>query len=231
MPIISYSWPVLSPAASFRLHLRRLDTLTLATTRSPFNPQTPKYTRHPVYVALSTLTSSHSPSPSLFPISTVLPSSRFSISSCSHRPARMDHLSSRFRRIKKQSSPASPTTTLAGSPPDRSPLESKLNSGGQREPPSTVAPPTLTIPTGQPISNAPKSPFRRGFTFRHSNKRARSPAPPQPPPVPAIVSQDGTVEHDKSTLLKDDDKTGQGATEEKPKPKMPAFLNLSENGT
>ncbi|KAI4864038.1 phosphatases II [Hypoxylon rubiginosum] len=141
----------------------------------------------------------------------------------------MDHLSSRFRRIKKQSSPASPTTTLAGSPPDRSPLESKLNSGGQREPPSTVAPPTLTIPTGQPISNAPKSPFRRGFTFRHSNKRARSPAPPQPPPVPAIVSQDGTVEHDKSTLLKDDDKTGQGATEEKPKPKMPAFLNLSEN--
>ncbi|KAI6083458.1 phosphatases II [Hypoxylon rubiginosum] len=141
----------------------------------------------------------------------------------------MDHLSSRFRRIKKQSSPASPATTLAGSPPDRSPLESKLNTGGQREQPAVV-PPTLTIPTNQPPSNPPKSPFRRGFTFRHSNKRARSPAPPQQvPPVPAIVSQDGIVEHEKPTTIKDEDKNGQGITKEKPKPKMPAFLNLSES--
>ncbi|KAI1773332.1 phosphatases II [Hypoxylon cercidicola] len=142
----------------------------------------------------------------------------------------MEHLSSRFRRIKKQSSPASPTTTLAGSPPDRSPLESKLNNGGQREQPSTVAPPTLTIPTSQPASNPPKSPFRRGFTFRHSNKRPRSPAPPQQvPPVPAIVSQDGTVEPEKAAILKDEDKNGQCAIKETPKPKMPAFLNLSES--
>ncbi|KAI0165416.1 phosphatases II [Hypoxylon sp. FL1284] len=136
----------------------------------------------------------------------------------------MDHISSRLRRMKKQSSPASPTTTLAGSPPDRSPMESKLNSAGHREPL-----PTLTVPTGPPITSGPKSPFRRGFGFR-SNKRARSPAPPplQVSPLPAIVSQDGTVEPDKSATVKEQDKNGQSANAEQPKPTMPAFLSFSD---
>ncbi|KAI0836049.1 phosphatases II [Hypoxylon sp. FL0890] len=147
----------------------------------------------------------------------------------------MEHLSSRFRRTRRAAptTPTRPTTPpgaiLTGSPPDKSSSERRL---GQRE-----LPPTLTIPTAHPSSNdtSLKSPFRRGFHFRHSHKRARSPAPASLPvsTSPATAAgQDGAVENNNSTPVENEEKGKDGEQvvkdKSKPEPKMPAFLTLSE---
>ncbi|KAI0886719.1 phosphatases II [Annulohypoxylon maeteangense] len=140
----------------------------------------------------------------------------------------MDHLSSRFRRSKRGPPTTPQLGSPAGSPPDKSSSERKLGpTANQRE-----QPPSLTISTTHlPLDNMPpKSPFRRGFHFRNSNKRARSPTSASlPAPVsPAVVTQDGTVEPDKLTPANGDDKNGTEAAMETPKPNIPAFLTLSE---
>ncbi|KAI2463717.1 phosphatases II [Annulohypoxylon bovei var. microspora] len=151
----------------------------------------------------------------------------------------MDHLSSRFRRSKR-GSPATPQSgslagSLAGSPPDKSSSERKLGAtNGATGTNQREQPPSLTISTTQlPRENTPlKSPFRRGFHFRNSHKRARSPTPVSLPvstsTSPAVVSQDGTVEQDKLTPANSEDKDGMEAVVETPKLKIPAFLTLSD---
>ncbi|KAI0382438.1 phosphatases II [Hypomontagnella monticulosa] len=142
----------------------------------------------------------------------------------------MDHLSSRFRRTKKDSPITPPSGLPSGSPPDKSSSERKLGPPGRVEPP-----PALTIPTTHSHNDPPpKSPFRRGFHFRHSHKRARSPTPAslQVPVSPALVGQDGTVEPEKAMSVKGAaDKGGEEMAKEKPTPKptIPAFLTLSES--
>ncbi|KAI0129138.1 protein-tyrosine phosphatase-like protein, partial [Xylariales sp. AK1849] len=79
------------------------------------------------------------------------------------------------------------------------------------------------------------SPFR-GFHFRHSNKRARSPAPaslPQPT-SPAVVNQDGIVEHEmispdkNSAVLESGHGPAEQGTDARDQPMIPAFLAMSE---
>ncbi|KAI1080960.1 phosphatases II [Whalleya microplaca] len=137
----------------------------------------------------------------------------------------MDHLSSRFRRTKKASS-ASPVAAAAMSPPDTK-LVPASNHG---------SPPVLSITTTPPSSShstnsnalPPKSPFR-GFHFRHSHKRARSPTPASlPAPIsPAVVNHDGKVEHDTMSPAREPARNGGEITREKPT--IPAFLSLSES--
>ncbi|KAI1409299.1 phosphatases II, partial [Hypoxylon sp. FL1857] len=140
----------------------------------------------------------------------------------------MDHLSSRFRRTRRAAPTTPPAAISTGSPPDKSSSERRLGPINQREPP-----PTLTISTAHPSRNdiSSKSPFRRGFHFRHSNKRARSPAAASlPVSSPTSAGQDSAVEVDKSTPVESEEK-GKDAMEaikNKPKPKMPAFLTLSQ---
>ncbi|KAI1099011.1 phosphatases II [Jackrogersella minutella] len=139
----------------------------------------------------------------------------------------MDHLSSRFRRTKRPVPSTPPAGMVAGSPPDKSSSERRLGPAIQREPP-----PALTISTTQlPRSDLPmKSPFARGFRFRHSNKRARSPAPAllQVPTPSTDVGQDSTGEHGNSPQLKSEGKDEDEAVTENRVPKLPAFLTLSQ---
>ncbi|KAF3059260.1 Receptor-type tyrosine-protein phosphatase O [Daldinia childiae] len=140
----------------------------------------------------------------------------------------MDSISSRFRRTKRASPTTPPAGILSGSPPDKSSSESKLGPVGCREPP-----PTLTIPTNHASRNdlPSKSPFRRGFHFRHSHKRARSPTPASLPmsASPAIASQDSAVELGRSTPVSGiEDKSEKEMIKETPKPRIPAFLCQSQ---
>lgn len=143
----------------------------------------------------------------------------------------MDHISSRFRRNKKGPPTTPQLGSPAGSPPDKSSSERKLGSttSDRRQPP-----PSLTISTTHlPLDGMPmKSPFRQRFHFRNSNKRARSPtATTLPAPTsPAIVAQDGTVEPEKFTSANGDNKDEVDAIMATPKPKIPGFLTLSEQG-
>ena len=79
----------------------------------------------------------------------------------------------------------------------------------------------------------PKSPFRN-FHFRSSNKRARSPAPPTLaiPTPPAIVNHDGTIGHEMTSPLRyqQQQPPTNGGEMVVDKPKIPAFLTLSETG-
>ncbi|KAI2616732.1 phosphatases II [Hypoxylon sp. NC1633] len=150
----------------------------------------------------------------------------------------MDHLSSRFRRTKKNSTVSPAAALLSGSPPDKTVSDAKLNSASQRE-----APPSLTIPTDNslPKDTAVKSPFRRGFHFRRSHKRARSPAPVSPPlsatPTLETIDQDRGAESNKpaSMLARIKSKGNRirggpapkTLVEVKPKPTIPEFLTLS----
>ncbi|KAI1371201.1 phosphatases II [Hypoxylon crocopeplum] len=155
----------------------------------------------------------------------------------------MDHLPARFRRTKRTASASPATSFFSGSPPDRSTSESKLGHPNQRE-----QPPTLAIPASQSIrhDSASKSPFRRGFYFRPSHKRARSPTPTTvPPPVtPVPICYCGETGSDESAPMAmevksevkgdevkgDEVKGEEEAAKEmaKPEPKMPAFLSLSQ---
>ncbi|KAI1478930.1 phosphatases II [Daldinia eschscholtzii] len=139
----------------------------------------------------------------------------------------MESISSRFRRTKKASPTTPPSGVLSGSPPDKSSSESKLGPVGRRE-----SLPTLTIPTTNARNDHPsKSPFRRGFHFRHSHKRARSPTPASlpVPASPAVASQDSAVELGRSTPASAiEDKSEKEMIKETPKPRIPAFLTQSQ---
>ncbi|KAL7619839.1 hypothetical protein AAE478_010384 [Parahypoxylon ruwenzoriense] len=141
----------------------------------------------------------------------------------------MDRLPGRFWRSRKAPTMPSTPAARAGSPPDKSSSENKLDLANHREPP-----PMLTIPTGQPGRNAvtfqtPKSPFRRGFHFRTPHKRARSP-PPASLPIPAspvVVNQDGTIDPDMAAPAEDQLEKGGEVVVAQEKPKIPSFLALS----
>ncbi|ORY67220.1 protein-tyrosine phosphatase-like protein [Pseudomassariella vexata] len=138
----------------------------------------------------------------------------------------MDHISSRFRRTSRKGA-LSPAPT---------PVSARTSADSRLAPrPSTDSPPVLSItPTTTPPRSShssqsnhsifpPKSPLNpskfRGFHFRSSHKRARSPAPaslPQPS-SPAVVKNDGT------------DTGGRVGLEKAREPfKIPAFLAMSE---
>ncbi|RYP61556.1 hypothetical protein DL770_009767 [Monosporascus sp. CRB-9-2] len=164
---------------------------------------------------------------------------------------KIDHISSRFRRPKKTTGTTT-STSLAPSPGSSSPDVTKLAPA----PPTTQheSPPVLSITTTTPpgsshstlssISNQsdqnsnttngarnvlhpPKSPLRSFHPFR-SNKRARSPAPASLAiqTSPAVVNHNGIVEHEMTSPSKDQPQNGDGTAMDKPK--IPAFLALSE---
>ncbi|UQC81062.1 protein-tyrosine phosphatase [Colletotrichum lupini] len=151
----------------------------------------------------------------------------------------MDHLP-KFRR--KPKIPTISTTDVKTSP--------SRNGIDEQQPPQQIYPSTTVTVTGgrSPTPTKPglrKSAFR-GLHLRSSGKRLRSPPPaslPQSPP-PAIVSHDGITS---SPRPKDKDGSGGGvgagskddsassgkSSHEsfRPKPRIPAFLNLSVPGT
>ncbi|KAI1863488.1 hypothetical protein JX265_008705 [Neoarthrinium moseri] len=167
----------------------------------------------------------------------------------------MDHksFSARFRRNHRK--------TNASPPSAHSPVAVTTDgSDSAAHPPPAHAPPVLTITTtaaatpprsshsDHSIFHPPKSPFRN-FHFRSSLKRARSPAPAElpHPTSPAVVNQDGTVEHDMTSPdkspasartranggehgIQGDAETGslRQQQQEPQQPKIPAFLTMSE---
>ncbi|KAH9904456.1 phosphatases II [Xylariomycetidae sp. FL2044] len=164
---------------------------------------------------------------------TITTASTFQVQPWKSRPTTMDRLS-RFRRSKKATTPRSP----AGSPTPSNP-----DNHTSAPPTRTESPPILSItttpsttPPGSSHSNPnsshsslypPKSPFR-GFHFRNSHKRARSPAPASlpVPTSPAVVKHDGTVEPEIATSVNGHEKETDESVMEKPK--IPSFLTLSE---
>ncbi|KAI5863669.1 phosphatases II [Durotheca rogersii] len=138
----------------------------------------------------------------------------------------MDHIPGRFWRSRKVPSTPSSPATRAGSPPDKSSAERKINTVAQRQ-----SAPSLAIPDSQPARNGsmgqiPKSPFR-AFHFRSSHKRARSP-PPASLPVsasPVVVNPDITIDTNVSPPTKDKEDGGAAVVQEKPM--IPAFLAMS----
>ncbi|KAI0007310.1 phosphatases II [Xylariaceae sp. FL0662B] len=142
----------------------------------------------------------------------------------------MDHLSSRFRRTKKASS-ASPVVASTMTPPDSKQGPPTSQSTHTSHGSSPVLSIITTPPSSSHSSNSntlpPKSPFR-GFHFRHSNKRARSPTPAAlpAPTSPAVVNHNGKVEHDTMPPAKEPVRNGGEINRESPK--IPAFLSLSE---
>ncbi|KAK2064428.1 protein-tyrosine phosphatase [Colletotrichum caudatum] len=151
----------------------------------------------------------------------------------------MDHLP-KFRR-----KPKIPTisTTDVKAPPSRP--------GVDEQPPQQIFPSTTTVTvTGgrSPTSTKPglrKSAFR-GLHLRSPAKRARSPPAaslPQSPPPPAIVSHDGITSSPAPSRQKDNGGSGSGTGSKedsaasssgknsqestRPKPRIPAFLDLS----
>ncbi|KAI1385536.1 phosphatases II [Hypoxylon trugodes] len=167
----------------------------------------------------------------------------------------MDQFSARFRRPRRTTAaPATPPMgNRTGSPPDRSSSERKLAAFNQQHE-QREQPPQLTISTTNHTSNnnnnntcsprtglssksplSAKSPFR-GFHFRHSNKRARSPASATLPVAssPAITTPSG-IEYEKLTpismqsMQSMESQDEMGAPQGQPKPKIPAFLNLTPN--
>ncbi|OHF01254.1 protein-tyrosine phosphatase [Colletotrichum orchidophilum] len=147
----------------------------------------------------------------------------------------MDHLP-KFRR-----KPKIPTisTTDVKTPPSRNAID-------EQQPPQQIYPSTTVTVTGgrSPTTTKPglrKTAFR-GLHLRSSGKRLRSPPPaslPQSPP-PAIVSHDGITS---SPRQKDKEGSGVGSKNDsvssgksshesfRPKPRIPAFLDLSVPGT
>ncbi|WYZ34119.1 hypothetical protein EsH8_I_000395 [Colletotrichum jinshuiense] len=142
----------------------------------------------------------------------------------------MDHLP-KFRR-----KPKIPTISTA----DVKPAPSR-NGIDQEQPPQQIYPSTTTVTvTGgrSPTPTKPglrKSAFR-GLHLRSSAKRARSPpaaALPQSPPL-AIVTHDGVASSPASARQRDgggkDDAVSSGKSSRessRPKPRIPAFLDLS----
>ncbi|KAK9782355.1 putative Tyrosine-protein phosphatase 2 [Seiridium cardinale] len=170
----------------------------------------------------------------------------------------MEHrsFSARFRRNGRKGN----TTATASPSPGHSPVIAPANDAHDANDvsPSTTTPPILTITTADtPPSSShsdshslfrqPKSPFGK-FHLRSSHKRARSPAPaalPQPT-SPAVVKQDGILDHEmmspdkshaaatpsgvKGRHQQGGDVRGQQQQQQQqpPPPKIPAFLNMSE---
>ncbi|KZL78684.1 protein-tyrosine phosphatase 2 [Colletotrichum tofieldiae] len=154
----------------------------------------------------------------------------------------MDHLP-KFRR--KPKIPTISTTDVKTAP---------SRNGIDEQPPQQIYPSTTTTVTvtggRSPTPTKPglrKSAFR-GLHLRSPAKRARSPPAaslPQSPPPPAIVSHDGITSSPASSRQKDKDGSGSGSKDDsaaassgknsqessRPKPRIPAFLDLSVPGT
>ncbi|KAI0018882.1 hypothetical protein F4780DRAFT_474335 [Xylariomycetidae sp. FL0641] len=161
----------------------------------------------------------------------------------------MDHLSSRFRRSKRASPAPTPATqepSPALSSDDTNPTPAVPATGDRASKATrTTSPPVLSITTTPPRSkdngsngiantlqslHPPKSPFRGFHHFRSAHKRARSPAPASlpVPTSPAIVNQDGTVEHSMTPTTGAHSPNGDSTPIEKHK--IPYFLTLSPSG-
>jgi hypothetical protein len=142
-------------------------------------------------------------------------------------PPTMDHITSRFRRNKKEA-PATPQDQSPASTPT-----STTADGNVLSPENRNALPSLTITTSPVVTTPPgsshgshgllpKSPLRGFSHFRTAHKRARSPAPVQ------------TKASNSSDNAQADSPTDQLLTWPRKvsrKPQLPFFLNLSDSGT
>ncbi|KAI0973725.1 protein-tyrosine phosphatase-like protein [Xylaria arbuscula] len=149
----------------------------------------------------------------------------------------MDHLTSRFRRNKRES----PTTPTAHDPWPASPAAAAAATAAATASTDrkstlptlsiTTTPLATTTMTTTPPSSSngshsllPKSPLRTFNHFRTARKRARSPAPPQNG-IPSIMSTLSPVEPPTGGAPTDGPVTPPETSQQ---PQVPAFLRLPE---
>ncbi|KAI3334608.1 protein-tyrosine phosphatase-like protein [Ustulina deusta] len=128
----------------------------------------------------------------------------------------MDHLTSRFRRNKRES----PTTPTSLDPAPTSPTTADAKPALPSLPALSVTTTALTTPPASSNGShslMPKSPLRSFTHFRTARKRARSPAPPQTN-MPNIMASLSPVD-----APADEPVT---PPERAPKPQIPPFLKL-----
>lgn len=149
----------------------------------------------------------------------------------------MDHITSRFRRNKKdslatpgdQSPVTTPTETTTAAEGNVSHLNEKRNSVPSLT--ITTSPDVTTPPGSSHGGILPRSPLRGFSHFRSNHKRARSPAAPVQNKTTDLYN---SRSHSNSNLPRMDGSADEPLTLSRKvskKPQLPFFLNLSDAGT